>query len=135
MRAVHQKAPGAHGGKAFERRGDPVLLADAAKREAVGRRIARHRAHEVADHVLVGLRAEIDLRHPFLGRPAIGRRMFLEGGGGGFRGVESLDDRVGDQARGRLVGLEPHHIGGAVGGKSFKHGARLAWRADGVMRR
>ena len=121
MRAVDEKAPGAHRRKPGERIGDPVALRRAAEFESGRRRLARRRGDEVAQQRLVGRKAEIDFDHP--GLAASERRVGLEGRGRGLRGLEALDDEVRDRARARLVTDETHHVGGVVGRQAFEHRA------------
>ena len=127
VRAMDQEAPGAHGGEALQRGVDPVLLRHAAERDLLRQLLADRAGDEGADIVLVGRIAEIDFHHPGRRRPAGGRGVFLEGGGGGFGGIEGLDHEIGDGARRGLVACQPHHVGGVVGGQAFEHGGALAW--------
>ena len=124
MRAMNQETPGAHGGKALQRGGDPVLLLDPAEFYLLRQILADRDRDQGADIFLVRLAAEIDFHHPGRGGPARGRGFLLEGGGGGFGGVESLDHQIGDGARPILVAAQAHDESGVVGGQSFEHAPR-----------
>ena len=121
---MDEEAPGLDRLQPFERGGDPVALRDAVEHEAGGGFGAHAAGDEVAHIVLVRLVGEEDLDQPGdIGGPARVVALFLEGSGGDFRGVEHLDDDVRDGPRSGLVGAEPHHMGGVVGGHSFEHEA------------
>jgi hypothetical protein len=122
MGAMNEKTPRAHRGQTRQRIGDPVALGRSTKFERRRRRVAGRRGDKLAQRILVGRKAEIDLDHPGFAAP-FQRRLGLEGGRRRLRRLEAFDDKVGDRARPRFIADETHHVGGVVGGQAFQHSA------------
>ena len=121
VRAMHEEAPGAHRREAGERIGDPILLLGDSELDDCRRLLARRRGDEFAQALFIRLEAEIDLHRPGLAAARPGR-LGLEGGRRRFRGLETLDDEVGDGAGARLVDRQPHQMRRVVGRQAFEHG-------------
>ena len=118
MGAMHEKAAGAHRLEAGQRIGDPVLLLGEAESRRLRRLLVRRGDDQGADRLLVGLEGEERLDQPGLAA-ALPRILGLEGGGGGLRRFETLDDEVGDRAGAALVADQGQAIGGVVGRQAF----------------
>ena len=134
MGAMHQKAPGAHGGQPMQRGGDPVLLGHAREGHGGGGLKASHHAHQFAHIGLVRRGAEIGLHQPFARGPIIGLRFALKRRGRSFCGIEHFDNEISNGARLAFRAGERHHVGGVVGGQTFEHQRALAYFAAGDSR-
>lgn len=122
VRAMYKHATGADRVEAGQRVLNPVLLGYFRKLGGFGGFGARDGGHECANQLFVRGLAKKDFHSPG------GAVLLFEGGGRGFSGIECFDYDVGDCASAALVGDEPHHIAGAIGGQTFKHGPRLTRR-------
>ena len=121
VRAMHEKASGAHRRQALQGALDPVLLGDASKGGLCRQFVSADTGDEVTDIVLVRCLTEIDLDHPRADVPVARVGFQFESGGGGLGGIERFDDEIGDLARNLLLGDEAHDMGGVIGGQTFKH--------------
>ena len=120
VRAMDEKAPGAHRRQSGERVGDPVALFREAEFDRPRRVLPGGDGDEIAKRVLVRREAEIGLDQPRLAaaRPGL---LGLEGGRGGLGRLETLDDEIGDGARALFVADEAQRMRGVVGGQAFEH--------------
>jgi len=122
MRTMHKEAPSPHGSQSFERRSNPILLVDARKNDGSRCLRAGGTLNQSAHVFFMRRMAEIDFDHPGDGFPILAIRHSLERRGGCFRRIISLDDNICDAARGVLVALKAHEMGGFVGRQTFEHG-------------
>ncbi len=119
--AMDEKASGPDRLKAGKRIRHPVALFRHSECHRLRRLLVGGDCDQRPDLVLVRREAEIGFDEPC--PPAARPRVLgLEGGRGGLRRLETLDDEVRHRARPPLVGDERQAMSSVVGRQAFEHG-------------